>query len=161
MITSSKTVYVTDKTSFNNGSIKCLQCTNFWEDVTSCICHYVKQIFQNDKIFEVENFETQLLTLLLNCFLIKARYNVYRPRTASIYDFHTHIMTNKTTYCFHSENIKARKISEYYIRFSFSFICQGTSTRRQRSDLFGLRVKLPPERTCRSISTLTLINAEH
>jgi len=25
-----------------------------------------------------------------------------------------------------------------------SFICQGTSTRRQRSDLFSLRVKLPP-----------------
>jgi len=24
----------------------------------------------------------------------------------------------------------------------YSFICQGTSTRRQRSDLFGLRVKL-------------------
>jgi len=28
-----------------------------------------------------------------------------------------------------------------------SFICQGTSTRRQRSDLFGLRVKLPPVTT--------------
>jgi len=25
-----------------------------------------------------------------------------------------------------------------------SFICQGASTRRQQSDLFGLRVKLPP-----------------
>jgi len=32
----------------------------------------------------------------------------------------------------------------YRLRFRFSFICQGTSTRRQRSDLFGLRVKLPP-----------------
>jgi len=30
------------------------------------------------------------------------------------------------------------------LRFRFSFICQGTSTRKQRSDLFGLRVKLPP-----------------
>jgi len=29
-----------------------------------------------------------------------------------------------------------------YVRYLF--ICQGTSTRRQRSDLFGLRVKLPP-----------------
>jgi len=29
----------------------------------------------------------------------------------------------------------------------FSFICQGTSTKRQRSDLFGLRVKLPPVTT--------------
>jgi len=28
-----------------------------------------------------------------------------------------------------------------------SFICQGTSTRRQRSDIFGLRVKLPPVTT--------------
>jgi len=28
--------------------------------------------------------------------------------------------------------------------FRYSFICQGSSTRRQRSDLFGLRVKLPP-----------------
>jgi len=28
-------------------------------------------------------------------------------------------------------------------RFRYSFICQGTSTRRQRSDLCGLRVKLP------------------
>jgi len=29
-------------------------------------------------------------------------------------------------------------------RFRYSFICQGTSTRRQWSDLFGLWVKLPP-----------------
>jgi len=29
-------------------------------------------------------------------------------------------------------------------RFRYSFICQGNSTRRQRRDLFGLRVKLPP-----------------
>jgi len=29
-------------------------------------------------------------------------------------------------------------------RFRYSFIYQGISTRRQRSDLFGLRVKLPP-----------------
>jgi len=28
-------------------------------------------------------------------------------------------------------------------RFRSSFICQGISTRRQRSDLFGFRVKLP------------------
>jgi len=33
------------------------------------------------------------------------------------------------------------------IRFSCSFICQGNSTRKQRSDLFGLRVKLPPVTT--------------
>jgi len=26
----------------------------------------------------------------------------------------------------------------------YSFICQGTSTRWQQRDLFGLRVKLPP-----------------
>jgi len=32
-------------------------------------------------------------------------------------------------------------------RFRYSFICQGTSTRRQRSDLFGLRFKLPPVTT--------------
>jgi len=32
-------------------------------------------------------------------------------------------------------------------RYRYSFICQGTSTRRQRSDLFGLRVKLPPGTT--------------
>jgi len=32
-------------------------------------------------------------------------------------------------------------------RFRYSFICQGTSTRRQRNDLFGLRVKLPPVTT--------------
>jgi len=32
-------------------------------------------------------------------------------------------------------------------RFRYSFICQGTSTRRQRSDLFGLRVELPPVTT--------------
>jgi len=29
------------------------------------------------------------------------------------------------------------------VGFMFSFICQGTSTRRQRRDLFGLRFKLP------------------
>jgi len=26
----------------------------------------------------------------------------------------------------------------------YSFICQGTSTKRQQRDLFGFRVKLPP-----------------
>jgi len=30
-----------------------------------------------------------------------------------------------------------------------SFICQGTSTRRQRGDLYGLRVKLPPITACK------------
>jgi len=29
-------------------------------------------------------------------------------------------------------------------RFRYSFICQGTSTRKQQRNLFGLRVKLPP-----------------
>jgi len=29
----------------------------------------------------------------------------------------------------------------------YSFICRDTSTRRQRSDHFGLRVKLPPDTT--------------
>jgi len=33
-------------------------------------------------------------------------------------------------------------------RFRYSFICQGTSTRRQRSNLISLRVKLPPVTTC-------------
>jgi len=32
-------------------------------------------------------------------------------------------------------------------RFRYSFICQGTSTRRQRRGLFSLRVKLPPVTT--------------
>jgi len=36
-------------------------------------------------------------------------------------------------------------LSYGYVRYSF--ICQGTSTRRQRSDFFGLRVKLPPVTT--------------
>jgi len=31
--------------------------------------------------------------------------------------------------------------------FRYSLICQGTSTRRQRSDLCGLRVNLPPVTT--------------
>jgi len=31
--------------------------------------------------------------------------------------------------------------------FRYSFICQGTSTRRQRRVLFGHRVKLPPVTT--------------
>jgi len=38
------------------------------------------------------------------------------------------------------------RTSEKGGRYRYSFICQGTSTRRQRSDLFGLRVKLPPLR---------------
>jgi len=34
-------------------------------------------------------------------------------------------------------------MAQFLSTFKYSFICQGTSTRRQRSDLFGLRVKLP------------------
>jgi len=39
--------------------------------------------------------------------------------------------------------------SEYQHKggFRYSFICQGTSTRRQRRNIFGLRVKLPPVTT--------------
>jgi len=36
------------------------------------------------------------------------------------------------------------QINSFVFSFRYSFICQGTSTRRQRSDLFGLRVKLNP-----------------
>jgi len=32
----------------------------------------------------------------------------------------------------------------FKIGLRYSFICQGNSTRSQRSDLFGFRVKLPP-----------------
>jgi len=32
-------------------------------------------------------------------------------------------------------------------RFRYSFICQGTSTRKQGKDLFGLRAKMPPVTT--------------
>jgi len=47
------------------------------------------------------------------------------------------------------------------IWFRYSFICHGTSTRRQQSDLFGLRVKLSHNKqTCRPISTLTILNVE-
>jgi len=52
----------------------------------------------------------------------------------------------------------------FKIGLRYSFICQGTSTRRQRRDLFGFRVKLPPvrhnKRTCRPIFTLSLIYAK-
>jgi len=33
-------------------------------------------------------------------------------------------------------------------RFRYSFICQGSSTRKQWRNLFGLRVELPPLTTC-------------
>jgi len=42
-------------------------------------------------------------------------------------------------------------------RFRYSFICQGTSTRRQRKDLFGLRVKLPPVTTMSNHSKVEAI----
>jgi len=53
------------------------------------------------------------------------------------------------------------------MRFRYSFICQGTSTKRQRRDLFGLRVKPQSykqkclaqghnKRTCLPLFTLTL-----
>jgi len=76
------------------------------------------------------------------------------------------------------------KKKTYIIRFRYSFICQGASTRRWRSDLFGLQIKLTPvttslttqrycrgnsikclaqghnKRSCRPISTLIFLNAE-
>jgi len=36
------------------------------------------------------------------------------------------------------------------IGLRYSFICQGTSTRRQRRDLFGCGLKLSPVTTCLS-----------
>jgi len=55
------------------------------------------------------------------------------------------------------ENVTAPRKNQYKLlnflqwsiaeRFRYSFVCQGTSTRRQRSHLIGLRVKLPPVTT--------------
>jgi len=42
---------------------------------------------------------------------------------------------------------RVAKNSSWGFRFRYSCICQGTSTRRQRSDLFGLPVKLRPVTT--------------
>jgi len=39
------------------------------------------------------------------------------------------------------------RVGIFLVWFRYSFICQGTSTRRQRRDLFGLRVKLLPVAT--------------
>jgi len=41
----------------------------------------------------------------------------------------------------------AGTIFKVYIYCRSLFICQGTSTRRQQSDICGLRVKLPPDTT--------------
>jgi len=52
--------------------------------------------------------------------------------------------------------VKRAKSAAYFRRlltadrlvwFRYSFICHGTSTRRQWSEVFGLRVKLPPVTT--------------
>jgi len=43
--------------------------------------------------------------------------------------------------------------SLYYSITTFSLICQGTSTMRQRSGLFGLRVKLLPVSVNLSLTT--------
>jgi len=40
-------------------------------------------------------------------------------------------------------NQKGYMETGYFFKFRHSFICQGTSTRKQRRDFFGLRVKLP------------------
>jgi len=42
-------------------------------------------------------------------------------------------------------------------RFRNSFICQGTSIRKQWSELFGLRVKLPPVTTSSNHSKVEAI----
>jgi len=49
---------------------------------------------------------------------------------------------------FSQTTVPLQQISKFKVeRFRYSFICQGISTRRQRRDLFGLRVKLPPVTT--------------
>jgi len=50
-----------------------------------------------------------------------------------------------TLVCLH-ESMFIRMLS-LCLSFRYSFICQGTTTRKQRSKLFGLRVKLPPVTT--------------
>jgi len=50
----------------------------------------------------------------------------------------------------HSSPPKPKATIGDRFRSRYSFICQGTSTRRQRRDLFSHRVKLPHnKRTCR------------
>jgi len=45
-----------------------------------------------------------------------------------------------------------------YLLGTCSFICQRTSTRRQRSELFGVQVKLPPDTACLTTQRYTSLD---
>jgi len=62
--------------------------------------------------------------------------------------FYKHMkFRNQARLCLAISDFEARIMLRFMLRFRSAFICQGTSTRRQRSNLCDLRVKLPPVTT--------------
>jgi len=65
----------------------CYYVDQYWNDVISWISCYFRRkvdIKNFNKLFGFECFENQNITELLNCFLLNARFLIYRHKYAKI-----------------------------------------------------------------------------
>ena len=64
----------------------CIQVRKFRDDISSWLnCHFNCETILNDfnKLFVFEHFESNTKTIVLNCFLLNARFSVYRHRRSN------------------------------------------------------------------------------
>jgi len=81
--------------------------------------------------------------------------NIYYFITDTVYSFHIYPPLPHPCACTHTHtHAHTHTHEQIQVSDRDSFICQGTSTRRQRSDRFDLRIKLPLVTT--SLTTIPL-----
>jgi len=101
-------------------------------------CYFYLQVSNHHNFF----FKVTLTLLLCLKNRIYFQYN-FKKRYNFKQSYYFYLQVSKQCKFF---SLKLCKHCCFRFRFKYSFI-QGTSTRRQRRDLFGLQVKLPPVTT--------------
>ena len=65
----------------------CIHVQKFWDNISSWLSHHFKfDIILNNfsKLFGIEHFKSNAKTIVLNCFLLNARFSVFRHRCTVI-----------------------------------------------------------------------------
>ena len=64
----------------------CVHVLKFWDDLSSRLSHHFKcDVILNDfnNLFDFEHFESNAKAIVLNCFLLNARFSVFRHKSSN------------------------------------------------------------------------------
>ena len=65
----------------------CIHVRKFWNKISSWLSHHFKcdiNLYDFNKLFGFEHFESNAKTIVLNCFLFNARFSVFRYRCGNM-----------------------------------------------------------------------------